>query len=1551
MRLTIIFMVAIAALAAPAAMTQQAGENINVLPVVFPQDDPDHWFVKGDGFLQRQVEPTIAASTRNPDHLLAFFVDYRAVDIANDIGLGQAEAVMAMFNHSRTMMMAAFRISLPELPNLDRPPIAAAEAWVGMSRSYDGGITWSGGFLPGAPFDISPASLAAPIHGLEAATDPVLAAGPCGKFYLVFMAFDRGDQSKLVVARYQDNNYAGGGEHISYEGMTVIETGNNATYGYFLDKPDIEVDIFRDSNPDICADRVYVTYSTFNGFDPNGKFTSKVNFAYSVDGGLSFTTQKVNPPYTRNQGSAIAVDPADGTVYALWRHFGDPDAILMASSTNFGVKFTKPSEVTDTVPMAAFDQPGISISDAFAAGATSPVNPGFPEVAFRSNGFPTAVVTGDGTLFAAWQERVDANGRPSVTGTPRIVVVRSTNGGGTWTDVNGAPDRLAVDMGWRDLPGDPNVPAPGFGALPRTRLAGPQVQPKLVFSGGQLLLAYYESGGRIANYGYPSPGDETIVPADLGPATGFISGYDRLLDFRAALLDPQTGAMSSTIQVSRYPIRGDADLVLNGEDLMDVAPVQLPCFPDSGNPADPVCVRQVNRANAVQSASGTTPFIGDYPDAAAIVQFIYDQQQGRWRWATEATDLPYPGFHTIFTDNRHLIPPPGPAEWNGYQFYDPPFESPPDNLPGCVNAGSRNTDVLTSRIDTSLVLNAPTVYKQLDNQRSFPFSVSNRTGESRVYRLEIVAGMGGASFNRFDDSVHSGDVEIFGYSSGSFLVYINTGYPDPVRVEVSEICPPPPGFDYTCSNTTGVLTFNLESGYSQVPAVDGPDTQLPEVEGDPFFVVTGGDPSNPFVINPFVINPFVINPFVINPFVINPFVINPFVINPFVINPFVINTNPEDIEAVIDTTWTISPGASNTASSYLPVVNIDNASAFIDAGYVFQLIVYKGSLYGGVDGCEAVNVGQPQILANVTQDPGAENPFVINPFVINPFVINPFVINPFVINSSFTMAPADNPTVPDDGTTKADPAGDEIKITLRAFKLPPRTGTLLKTTDLVEYKPWEDPPSLVIVPQPCADTDPASICRILSLSPDLVPYLPALDVGSPDYVPDYSVTAAAGGTLIDFPVGGWTLSNEGLPGQTFGDATAENGDLRHGFYVCESGFVDGHPDDEPLDVGDPACTPTPEFLTSVSNTLELWADEAFVPVDLSVPLVQPGDYYLVLYADDTVQVSERNEINNAVTVPLTITNPPPVAQDLTFEVAEDGVLTGNLDASDPTGETLTYSITTGVAHGTLTLDDPVTGAFTYTPDPDYNGTDGFEYVASDGSNDSNVATVAITVTPVNDPPILGSNTFTVAENSTLQGVLDATDVDLGDVLVYSATTPPSHGTLELDQGGSFSYTPDLDFIGEDGFEFSVTDGTVTVIGSATVTVFDPVPDWLFIGFDNPWRPFYTVQSGSAIPLKWYYSDPASGSKIDSFVDNLEITATGYTECDSAGNPVGAPIAVLSLPEDAGSSDLRYVSGDWQLNWDTVDLPVGCYFMSIHHPTTNQTDTRNANGEILTIVLR
>ena len=68
----------------------------------------------------------------------------------------------------------------------------------------------------------------------------------------------------------------------------------------------------------------------------------------------------------------------------------------------------------------------------------------------------------------------------------------------------------------------------------------------------------------------------------------------------------------------------------------------------------------------------------------------------------------------------------------------------------------------------------------------------------------------------------------------------------------------------------------------------------------------------------------------------------------------------------------------------------------------------------------------------------------------------------------------------------------------------------------------------------------------------------------------------------------------------------------------------------------------------------------------------------------------------------------------------------------PTATTLTFSIVTPPAHGTLTGTLP---NVTYTPAANYNGPDSFTFRASDGSLVSNTATVSITVAPVNDAPV------------------------------------------------------------------------------------------------------------------------------------------------------------------------------------------------------------------------
>ena len=82
--------------------------------------------------------------------------------------------------------------------------------------------------------------------------------------------------------------------------------------------------------------------------------------------------------------------------------------------------------------------------------------------------------------------------------------------------------------------------------------------------------------------------------------------------------------------------------------------------------------------------------------------------------------------------------------------------------------------------------------------------------------------------------------------------------------------------------------------------------------------------------------------------------------------------------------------------------------------------------------------------------------------------------------------------------------------------------------------------------------------------------------------------------------------------------------------------------------------------------------------------------------------------------------------------AEDTAATGTLVASDIEGDNLTYSLVANGSQGVATITNPATGAYTYTPNANANGSDSFTFKANDGVADSNAATVNVTIGAVND---------------------------------------------------------------------------------------------------------------------------------------------------------------------------------------------------------------------------
>ena len=153
-------------------------------------------------------------------------------------------------------------------------------------------------------------------------------------------------------------------------------------------------------------------------------------------------------------------------------------------------------------------------------------------------------------------------------------------------------------------------------------------------------------------------------------------------------------------------------------------------------------------------------------------------------------------------------------------------------------------------------------------------------------------------------------------------------------------------------------------------------------------------------------------------------------------------------------------------------------------------------------------------------------------------------------------------------------------------------------------------------------------------------------------------------------------------------------------------------------------------------------------------------------------------------------------------------------ASDIPAQTLTVNTTpvSGPTNGTLTLYSD--GAYDYTHDGGESTSDTFVYEISDGDGGTDQATVFITITAVNDPPVAVDDTGTVNEGDTLNvaapGLLaNDTDSDIPAQTLTVNTTPvsgPANGTVTLYSDGSYDYTHDSTETTSDSFVYEISDG-------------------------------------------------------------------------------------------------------------------------------------------------
>jgi VCBS repeat-containing protein len=294
-----------------------------------------------------------------------------------------------------------------------------------------------------------------------------------------------------------------------------------------------------------------------------------------------------------------------------------------------------------------------------------------------------------------------------------------------------------------------------------------------------------------------------------------------------------------------------------------------------------------------------------------------------------------------------------------------------------------------------------------------------------------------------------------------------------------------------------------------------------------------------------------------------------------------------------------------------------------------------------------------------------------------------------------------------------------------------------------------------------------------------------------------------------------------------------------------------------------------------------------------------------------------------------------IAEDVQLTVAAPGVLATDTDGD---ADALTANLVNDVNDGSLTLS--ADGSFNYTPGANFNGTDSFTYVANDGTDDSNTATVTITVTSVNDPPAAANDAYSANEDATLtvnaaNGVLDNdSDVESGTLTAVLVSTV-GHGSLSLTASGSFTYTPTSNYSGPDSFSYRANDGTANSnVATVSLTVNgsnDPpvaIADSYATGEDVP-------LAVAAPGVLGNDSDPDPGTTLTT--ELVSGPTSGSLDLHANGGFTFTPAASTS-----GTASFTYHATDGVV--DSNNVTVTLAISSINDPPTTVPDAYSTNED-------
>ena len=306
------------------------------------------------------------------------------------------------------------------------------------------------------------------------------------------------------------------------------------------------------------------------------------------------------------------------------------------------------------------------------------------------------------------------------------------------------------------------------------------------------------------------------------------------------------------------------------------------------------------------------------------------------------------------------------------------------------------------------------------------------------------------------------------------------------------------------------------------------------------------------------------------------------------------------------------------------------------------------------------------------------------------------------------------------------------------------------------------------------------------------------------------------------------------------------------------------------------------------------------------------------------------------------TNYTPEAYTVTKTIEEDETdpadLLVTLLGYDADGDPLTYTILSLPTNGDIyastdtTFTTPlgigaITGnSFLYKPDANYNGLENFTYKVNDGSQDSNTANIQITVTPVNDAPIITSTppVFTGVQGATYTYNFTYDDIDHTDpqVTISTQSSLPTGWTLTDNNDGTGVLTGPVP-AGLTTIVLIATDsGTPALSDSQTINVsaaYDILNDMEFV---VSYRATNNVSSGTG-------QSPKTTSAINISGEPSGLTTHGCARAD---------FVLVAETLDSNGNTLRFVIGDANLNnssWNSWTQQKMLPGNEDQRPTSNQ----------------